>query len=180
MENMTNISVQYPLRHVETRWLSMKGIAVRITNQWENLCLYFLKFLPTQKTFRHAVRKTRYQRIENALESDSTRVCLSFLVFAASLFNNFLLTFQYEEPLIHLLFPKICELYSDLLQKFIKKKLLYTVGRLKDISDLLKIDVAKKENQKPLTLIETSTQSRGFLRKTKKMKSFKRIVFSFM
>ena len=180
MENMTNISVQYPLRHVETRWLSMKGIAVRITNQWENLCLYFLKFLPTQKTFRHTVRKTRYQRIENALESDSTRVCLSFLVFAASLFNNFLLTFQYEEPLIHLLFPKICELYSDLLQKFIKKKLLYTVGRLKDISDLLKIDVAKKENQKPLTLIETGTQSRGFLRKTKKMKSFKRIVFSFM
>ena len=56
----------------------------------------------------------------------------------------------------------MCELYSDLLQKFIKKKLLYTEGRLKDISDLLKIDVIKKENQKPLTLLETGTQSRGF------------------
>ena len=58
MENMTNISVQYALGHVETRWLSMTGIAVRITNQWENLCQYFLKFLPTQKTFKHTVRKT--------------------------------------------------------------------------------------------------------------------------
>ena len=77
MENMTNISVQYALRHVEARWLSMKGIAVKITNQWENLCQYFLKFLPTQKTFKHTVRKTiRYQRIENALESVSTKVYL--------------------------------------------------------------------------------------------------------
>ena len=46
--------------------------------------------------------------------------------------------------------------------KFIKKKLLYTDVRLRDISDLLKIDVTKKENQKPLTLIETGTQSRVF------------------
>ena len=141
----------------------MKGVAVRIINRWENLCQYFLKFLLTQKIFKQTVKKTiRYQSIKNALESDSTRIYLSFLVFAASLFENFLLTFQYEEPLIHLLFPKMCELYSDLLQKFIKKKLLYTDGRLKDISDLLKIDVTKKENQKPLTLIETGTQSRVF------------------
>ena len=54
----------------------------------------------------------------------------------------------------------MCELYSDPLQKFIKKKLLYTDAQLKDTSDLLKIDVTKKENQKPLTLIETGTQSR--------------------
>ena len=57
----------------------------------------------------------------------------------------------------------MCELYSHLLQKCIKKKLLYTDGWLKDISDLLKIDVTKKENQKPLTLTEMGTQSRFFL-----------------
>ena len=129
MENITNISVQYAVHHVETRWLSIKGVAVRIINQWENLCQYFLKFLPTQKTLKQTFKKTiRYQSIKNALESDSTRIYLSFLVFAASLFEKFLLTFQYEEPLIHLLFSKMCELYSDLLQKFIKKKLLHTNG----------------------------------------------------
>ena len=92
-------------------------------------CQYFLKFLPTQKTFKQTVKKaTRYQSIKNALESDSARIYISFLVFAASLFEKFLLTFQCEEPLIHLLFSKMCELYSDLLQKFIKKKLLHTNG----------------------------------------------------
>ena len=76
--------------------------------------------------------------------------------------------------MIHLLFPKICELYSDLLQKFIKKKLLYTDGRLKDISDLLKIDVAKKENQKPLTLIETGTQLIVFFAENEKDEKFQK------
>ena len=57
MENITNISVQYALCRVETRWLSMKGVAVRIINQWENLCQYFLKFLPTQKIFKQTVKK---------------------------------------------------------------------------------------------------------------------------
>ena len=52
MENITNISVQYALRHVETRWLSMNGVVVGIINRWENLCQHFLKFLPTQKTFK--------------------------------------------------------------------------------------------------------------------------------
>ena len=57
MENITNISVQYALRHVETIWLSMKGAAVRIINIWENLCQYFMKLLPTQKTFKQTVKK---------------------------------------------------------------------------------------------------------------------------
>ena len=66
----------------------------------------------------------------------------------------------------------MCELYSNLLQKFIKKKLLYTDGRFKDISDLLKIDVTKKENQKPLTLIETGTLSRVLFAENEKDEKF--------
>ena len=57
MENITSISVQYALRHVETRWLSVKGVVVRIINAWENLCQYFLKFIPIQKTFKQTVKK---------------------------------------------------------------------------------------------------------------------------
>ena len=53
------------------------------------------------------------------------------------------------------------ELYSNLLETFIKKRLLYTDGRLKDMRSI-KDRCYKKENQKPLTLIEMGTQSRGF------------------
>ena len=68
----------------------------------------------------------------------------------------------------------MCELYSDPLQKFIKKKLLCTDGQLKDISDLLKIDVTKMENQKPLTLMETGTQSRVFFAENEKDEKFQK------
>ena len=126
MENITNISVHYGLCHVETRWLSMKRVAVRIINQWENLCQYFLKFLATQKTFKQTVKKTiRYQSIKSALESDSTRIYLSFLVFAASLFEKILLTFQCEEPLIHLLLL-ICVNYTAIFFKSLSKRSYYT------------------------------------------------------
>ena len=55
----------------------------------------------------------------------------------------------------------MCELYSDLLETFIKKRLLYTDGRLKDMRSI-EDRCYKKENQKLLTLIETGSQSRGF------------------
>ena len=66
------------------------------------------------------------------------------------------------------------ELYSDLLQKFVKKKLLYADGWLKDISDLLKTDVTKKEHQKPLTLIETDTESTVFFAENEKDEKFQK------
>ena len=123
MKNITNISVQSALCHVETRWLSIKRVAVRIINQWENLCQYFLKFLPMQKTFKQTVKKAiRYQSIKNALESDSTRIYLSFLVFTAS-FENFLLTCQYEEPLILWSFQS-CVNYTVIFFKVYQKEVI--------------------------------------------------------
>ena len=123
MKNITNISVQSALCHVETRWLSIKRVAVRIINQWENLCQYFLKFLSMQKTFKQTVKKAiRYQSIKNALESDSTRIYLSFLVFTAS-FENFLLTCQYEEPLILWSFQS-CVNYTVIFFKVYQKEVI--------------------------------------------------------
>ena len=123
MKNITNISVQSALCHVETRWLTIKRVAVRIINQWENLCQYFLKFLPMQKTFKQTVKKAiRYQSIKNALESDSTRIYLSFLVFTAS-FENFLLTCQYEEPLILWSFQS-CVNYTVIFFKVYQKEVI--------------------------------------------------------
>ena len=124
MKNIINSSVQSALCHVETRWLSMKRVAVRIINQWENLCQYFLKFLPMQKTFKQTVKKAvRYQSIKNALESDSTRIYLSFLVFAGSLFENVLLTCQYEEPLILWSFQR-CVNYTVIFFKVYQKEVI--------------------------------------------------------
>ena len=68
----------------------------------------------------------------------------------------------------------MCELYSDLLQKNIKTK-LYTDGRLKDISDLLKIDVTKKENQNPsINPYRNGYSIKSFFAENKKDEKFRK------
>ena len=44
--DVTNLVAEFAKKHVETRWLSMKYVAVRILEQWVNLTEYFLTFLP--------------------------------------------------------------------------------------------------------------------------------------
>ena len=48
LEETTEMAARYALQHSETRWLSMKYVAVRIMQQWKNLKEYFLKFCPNK------------------------------------------------------------------------------------------------------------------------------------
>ena len=64
---------------------------------------------------------------------------MSFYAFAAHDFESFLLPFQAKEPMIHLLYPSMCKLVSDLLSKCIKKKVLSN-------ESCENIDLGKKEN----------------------------------
>ena len=68
--SVTNVVVEYAKKHVETRWLTMRYIALRIVEQWDNLTEYFLKFLPKQKNFKSTIMKTEcYQWISESLKS---------------------------------------------------------------------------------------------------------------
>lgn len=46
---VTEVDCQKMLRHVDSRWLSMRPVLTRIVEQWNNLEQYFLKFLPKEK-----------------------------------------------------------------------------------------------------------------------------------
>ena len=74
------------------------------------MCEYFLTFLPTQKNFKQEIlptiqknTKKRYKRIKAALENTTTQVYISFSSYVAQDFENFLQTFQANEPMIHML-----------------------------------------------------------------------------
>ena len=41
----------FAIKHVESRWLTMKYVALRTVEQWANLQEYFMKFLPKQNRF---------------------------------------------------------------------------------------------------------------------------------
>ena len=49
IEDVTDVTARYALRHLSFRWLTLEFVLVRIIEQWENLKTYFLEFLPNQK-----------------------------------------------------------------------------------------------------------------------------------
>ena len=92
LENATNVVAQYAKKHVETRWLTMKYVALRLLEQWPNLKEYFLNFLPKQSNFKSEIAKTyRYIRIKEAVEELLTEAYVSFCAFTAHDFESFLL-----------------------------------------------------------------------------------------
>ena len=58
MIELTNVTAEFAKRHVDTRRLSMKLACVRVLEEWDNLCEYFLIFLPTQKNFKREILPT--------------------------------------------------------------------------------------------------------------------------
>ena len=159
LEETTEVAARYALQHSETRWLSMKFVAVRIMQQWKNLEEYFLKFLPQQSNFKHAVATTaRYKRICAALQNPLSLAYISFCAFSAEAFEDFLVPFQSDEPKVHLLYPSMCKLISNLMQKFIRKKVLSSV-----YTENLLIDIHFRDNIKPLSLVEVGTKAKSVL-----------------
>ena len=150
LENVTNVVRHYAKKHVETRWLSMKYVALCLLEHWSDLKEYFLNFLPKQSSFKSEIGKTYcYIRIKKAVEEQLTEVYVYFCSFTAHDFESFLLPLQKGEPMIHQLFRSLWKLLNDIQSKFIKKKKLFS-----DLESNICIDVSKKENLKPLNLID--------------------------
>ena len=73
---------------------------------------------------------------------------LSYVVFLANEYESFLLTFQTEKPLVHMLFYGMSTLLTILLQHFVRKKSLYVTvegtEKIKPVEDLVKLNLEKK------------------------------------
>ena len=122
LESTTEIAAQYAKQHTEIRWLSMKYVAVRMQEQYDSIKKYFLTFFPKEKSFKYHIKPTeRYKRIENALKDPLPEGYIALCAFSAGGFELFLLTFQSDEPKIHILYPAMCKLLSSLMNKFIRK-----------------------------------------------------------
>ena len=84
LQSLTDTFDKFVIKHVETKWLSRKQVAVRVVEQWGSLTEYFLKCFPKQKdAFREINKTARYQRIAEALEDTITLADVSFCAFIA-------------------------------------------------------------------------------------------------
>ena len=146
-------------KHVDTRWLSIKLGCVRVLEQWDNLCEYFVTFLPTQRNFKREILPTmQCKRIKAALENTTTQGYISFCSYVAQDFENFLQTFQVNEPMIHMLYPEICKLLTNLMSKFVRKNILFQSAH-----ENICIDVLKVENHKSKKNVVIGVKARPFL-----------------
>ena len=83
-----------------------------------------------------------------------TQCYIAFVAFAAQYFEGFLLQFQSEQPMIHLLYQGMCKLYNSILMKFVNEKSLYdSLGNMKNQTQILAIDLTNKENFKKTSLL---------------------------
>ena len=88
---------------------------------------------------------------------------LSFCAFATGDFESFLLQFQNDQLMIHMLYDGMFNLLRNLMKKLIKKKVLLNEnGDFHAKEDLLKIDVLKAKNNKPLNVINIGTKTKSF------------------
>lgn len=97
---------------------------------------------------------------------------VAFCAFAAHDFEAFLIPFQSNEPMIHLLHPALCNLLHGLQSKFIKS------FKLKDdLSENIYIDVNNSNNVKNIKSIEIGTKALSLFGNNLIMSSEKEIKF---
>ena len=90
---LIDVSMQFVIKHYQTRWLSLDKVPLGIIEQQENLKEYFLKTLPK----------------------------LSFIVHVCQDFKKFVVPLQSTELKIHVLYTKCVKLVKNLLSRFVTK-----------------------------------------------------------
>ena len=159
LEEVTDVVAHFMLRYCSTRWLYIGKTGLRVMEQIPNLKLYFLTELPKGTNFKGKKgvgSSERYLRIKKMLESDLLLPCLSFVVYSSLIFKPFVLTFQKEEPMIHMLYPQMRKLVQDLLVKFVDKKVMKDLA---EVDAMLDFDVKKEDNHLALPEMGTKTKS---------------------
>ena len=100
----------------------MKLVGVRVLKLLSTLKEYFLKFVPRQKSSKFS---PRYDRIVEHLTSPLTESYIAFMVFVSQDFEEYLRIFQYDQPIINMLWPKMIEVIRSLMSKFVSKRNFY-------------------------------------------------------
>lgn len=129
---ITDIETFQMMRHVSSRWLSLKKVLQRILDQWDNLIEYFLNMLPKMNNFNDVQKKGRYQRIVNVLKSSTAKIAISFAIYVATILEkHILLPFQSDKPNIHLIYKAMGDLLYSLLIHFVRKDYVGSIDAYK-------------------------------------------------
>ena len=91
----------------------MNYVCIRLLEQLPNLKEYFLKFCPKTNHCNELKKTERYQRIKSVLADPMSEVYLLFCAFATGDFESFLLQFQNDQQMIHMLYDGMFNLLTN-------------------------------------------------------------------
>jgi len=102
---------------------------------------------------------SRYQRIKQCLEDDTSLVYLHFVAYLTASLSQFMELFQIDSVLVHVLYDKVNELTRTFLRKFLKPD----VVEGKECADLSTIDCEKADNWLPRNKMEVGSGTKRVL-----------------
>ena len=139
------------LKHVDSRWLTLQPALLRICEQIKGLEKYFSE---ESKRDAKVQSNPRFMRIMRQLNSKAISAKMHFLISVADIFNSFLINFQKEEPLIHILHDQFVSILKIFLGRFIKQE------ALQNQTDLLKLNLDSSDIQLGDSAIEIGEETR--------------------
>lgn len=162
-EEFTNIQTKIGvnrhkfMKHCSSRWLTLGKAALRVIEQWDCLIEYFTVFIP--KKCSNLMTASRYLSIVKQLKNPLFKAEIYFVINSASLYENFSILFQRQEPLIHVLYDEL------------KKLLLIIAGRVCKPNVLIKWSGSESvfDNNNLLTIPQLPSEVSGLLNTTKEI-----------
>ena len=122
-----------------------------------------MDFLPKQKDEfkRYTCKNERYGRISQKFNSEKRILAqIAFLVDVHAPFNKFLVAFQGDRPLIHVMFTELKKVLVAIMKRFINNDEING----KSAKALLKLDVKNKDIHLPLENIEIGAKTDRLLK----------------
>lgn len=117
------------LKHVSTRWLSVRRCIERLLENWDALKLFFHSQKETSATKTAAsTTQARLDRLCEFFKSPTNRLYCLFLSHALQLFDTLNLQLQNEAPQVHVLHSLLHKFLRDCLMRFVKPSAM--VGKL--------------------------------------------------
>ena len=135
------------LRHVETRWLSIAKVLIRIFEQWENLKQYFNITVCKDRAYKIITKDERFNRIKKVLNNNSSKIYMSFVVYTASHFSKFIVPLQSASPMIHNLYNMCMDLFRCVFKTLMLPTTILKGSKLRTYAELRKSNLSDPKLQ---------------------------------
>ena len=102
------------------RWLSLGPAINQILEQWDGITQFVTELSKDPKKIPKSSNFKRVYLLLGMNEKGSAKACLEFLSDVVPVFEQVLLIFQKNSPVVHILYDTLCESLLKLLRRFMK------------------------------------------------------------